>query len=493
MPGKDNLTNRTIYLILFLLSFAIVFCSSYNPLNFRIMYVDSSVYITIAQGITRGQLPYKDFVDNKGPLTYLMSVPGLSMGGFTGVWLTELLIIFISAIFAFKTALFFGNQYKALFGTAFSFVALVAFFLVNAGTEEYSLPFLMISLYIFTKYFFSEKKDITFPELTALGACFACAVLIRLNMFPLWAGFCVIILINLSIKKRFILLGKYLAFFSLGIVIIFLPVYFYLKANDIFELFIKQVIFAGTARGFGGSNLKMLQKTFFLVLGRGNSALPLWLGIFFVLRKYKQCDFTYYLGYTFSYFLMVLFLSFSEGGVHYNLVLIPFFVPALTYLTGILSSIFQDRKNKYIIVTFFFLCLFSESLIRYLYYLTNRLYDNSGNHLFSAGKMIDDNTKADDKIISLGINGYIYPFTKRYPASKYFYQGTGLNEIPGAREEFISDILTAKPAIIATVTEGGRDEIIPDWHMPILELIKTDYHLLSDENGFIIYKRNYQQ
>jgi len=491
MSGKEKLTNKKIYLILFLLSFAIVFCSSYNPLNFRIMYVDSSVYITIAQGITRGQLPYRDFVDNKGPLTYLMSVPGLFTGGFTGVWLTELLIIFISAIFAFKTALFFGDQYQALFGTVFSFIALIAFFLVNAGTEEYSLPFLMISFYIFTKYFFSEKKDVTFLELTALGACFASAVLIRLNMFPLWAGFCLIIFINLIIKRQFILLGKYIAFFSLGIIIISLPIYFYLKSNAIFDLFIKQVIFAGAARGFGGSTLKMLQKTFFIVLGRGNSTLPLWLGIFFILKKYKQSDFTYYLGYTFSYFLVVLFLSFSEGGAHYNLVLIPFFVPALTYLTGIVYSIFQDRKNKHVIAAFLFLCIFSESLIRYLYYITNRLYDNSGNHLYNAGKMIDDNTKTADKIISLGINGYIYPFTKRSSASKYFYQGSGISEIPGAKEEFLSDILAAKPAIIATVTEGGRDEIIPDWHMPILGLIETDYHLLSDENGFIIYKRNY--
>jgi len=492
MPDKGSITNSKIYLILFLISFAIVFCSSYNPINFRIMYVDSSVYITIAQGITRGQLPYRDFVDNKGPLTYLMSVPGLFIGGFTGVWLTELLIIFISAIFAFKTALFFGNQYEALFGTAFSFVALVAFFLVNAGTEEYSLPFLMISLYIFTKYFFSGKKDVAFYELIALGACFACAVLIRLNMFSLWAGFCIIIFFNLLIKRQLIFLGKYIVFFSLGIIIIFLPIYFYLKTNGIFDLFIEQVIFAGTARGFGGSNLKMLQKTFFIVLGRGNSALPLWLGIFFILKKYKQSDFTYYLGYTFSYFLMVLFLSFSEGGAHYNFVLIPFFPPALTYLTRIISSIFQDRKNKHVLVAFLFLCIFSESLIRYFYYLTNRLYDNSGNHLYNAGKIIDDNTKTDDKIISLGINGYIYPFTKRSSASKYFYQGSGISEIPGAREEFLFDILTAKPVIITTVTEGGRDEIIPDWHEPILELIKSDYHLLSDENGFIIFRRNYQ-
>jgi hypothetical protein len=103
--------------------------------------------------------------------------------------------------------------------------------------------------------------------------------------------------------------------------------------------------------------------------------------------------------------------------------------------------------------------------------------------------MIDENTELGDKIISLGINGYIYPFTQRDIASKYFYQGSGLEQIPGAKDEFITDILTSKPAIIATVTEDGRSEIMPDWHTPILEMIDKEYRLLSDENGFDLFIR----
>jgi hypothetical protein len=131
--------------------------------------------------------------------------------------------------------------------------------------------------------------------------------------------------------------------------------------------------------------------------------------------------------------------------------------------------------------------MFSEGLARYFYYLTTKLYDNSRKHLVNAGKMIDENTKHGDKIISLGINGYIYPFTKRDIASKYFYQGSGLDQIPGAKDEFINDILTSKPAIIATVTEGGRNEIIADWPESIFEMIDREYRLLSDENGFKLF------
>jgi hypothetical protein len=489
-------SNIFLYGALFFIVLAVVFSSSYNPLNFRIMYVDSSAYITVAQGIIRGHLPYKDLVDNKGPLTYFLSVPGLFLGGFTGIWITELILLFISILFAYKSALFFGNQKKALFGTAFSFIALLSFLLINAGTEEYSLPFLMVSFYIFTRYFLSNKQDISFFELVVLGFCFGCAILIRLNMFPMWAGFCIVIFICLIKRRRFFLLCKYIAGFCLGLAIIFFPVFLYLKLNGIIEPFIEQVIFAGTARGFSGTNLKIIQKNFFLVLGRNNCAMPLWLGAFWIITKYKQEQFAYYLGYTISYFLTVLFLSFSGSAAHYNLVLIPFFIPALTFLADIIYSSFssalkiQNKKIKYTVLIIFFCFIFSEGFVRYFYYLTTKLYDNSRNHLVNAGKMIDENTEPCDKIISLGINGYIYPFSKRDIASKYFYQGSGLEHKFGAKDEFITDILTSKPAIIATVTEGGRSEIIPDWHTPILEMIEKDYRLLSDKNGFILYIRN---
>jgi len=480
--------DKIIYLWLFLIAFAAAFSSTYNPFNFRIMHVDSSVYITMAQGIIRGHLPYLDMVDNKGPLTYFLSVPGLFLGGFTGIWITELLLIFVSVLFAYKTALFFGNKNSALFGTIFSFAALLAFFLVNAGTEEYSLPFLTISLYIFTKYFFSETKDIKFTELLVLGICFASAVLVRLNMFPLWAGFSIIMFIESIIKKRFIFAGKCIIGFLLGAMVIFIPVYIYLRTNGIMDAFIEQVILAGSARGFGGTSLKIVERNFFLVLGRNNCTLPLWIGIFWVFTKYKQPYFTWYLSYTFSYFLMVLFLSFSGGGVHYNLILIPFFVPALTYLAGVIYRVFPNYRMKRVLFVIFFCCLFMEGLIRYAFNMTTRLHNNSGNHLISAGKMIDENTKPGDKIISLGINGYIYPFTQREPASKYFFQGSGIDS-PDAMDTFISGILSSKPAIIATVTEDGRDEILHDWHAPILEMMETEYRLLSDEYGHKIFIR----
>jgi hypothetical protein len=451
------------------------------------MHVDSSVYITIAQGITRGQLPYKDFVDNKGPLAYLMSVPGLFLGGFTGVWITELILMCVSVFFAYKTALFFGDRYKAFWGTIFSFIALLAFFYVNAGTEEYSFPFLMFSFFIFTKYFFSPDRNISFIELTALGICFACAVLIRLNIFPLWFGFCLVIFAESIIKRRFALLGKYAAGFCLGIIIVIIPVWLFLKLNGIFDAFLAQVIFGGAAKGFSGSGLKDIVKNFYIVINRNFSFIPLFFGLFLVITKYRDKYFNFYFGYFLSYFLMVLFLSFSSGDSHYNMILIPYYVPCLTFFVELIYSAFSELRSKKLFLSLFFCFVFSEMIINYLYDLTKILTDNSGNYLIRAGKIIDENTNAGDKIISLGFNGYIYPFTQRDSASKYIYQGSGLDHIPGAREEFIADVLSGKPSIIALFND--EEQIMYSWHKPIFDMIETDYRILSDENDFILYIR----
>jgi len=489
-------SEKAVYLWLFLIAFAVVFSSTFNPMNFREMHVDTSVYITMSKGIIDGFLPYKDLVDNKGPLLYLMNVPGLFLGGFTGIWITELILMFISVLFAYKTALFFGDKHKAFMGTFLTFGILLAFFVINAGTEEYSLPFLMISFYIFTKYYFSKNDKggvrINSIELIVLGICFAWAVLIRLNMFPLWAGFCLIIFLESIIKRHFLLIGKYIIFFSLGILFVFVPVFFYLKNNGILNDFILQVIQAGTARGFSGASLKWTVRFFYTVINNTYSVVPLFCGLYWIITKYKQKEFTFYLSYTFSYILMALFLSISPVGSRYNLVLIPFFIPAVTFFASFVYSSFSEKRLlKTFILFLFFFAFSNEGFGKYLWNIPKMFTENYREILYYTGNMIDENTNPDDKIISLGINGRIYPFTKRKSVSRYFYQGAGLNQIPGAKEEFLLDVLTNKPAIIVVYTGPDNvEEYIDDWHEPIYKMMENEYHLLSNNIHFNLYKRN---
>jgi hypothetical protein len=257
------------------------------------------------------------------------------------------------------------------------------------------------------------------------------------------------------------------------------------------DAFFNQVIFGGAAKGFSGGGLKETTKNFYIVINRNYSFIPLFTGLFLTIKNFKQPNFNFYAGYTLSCFLMVLFLSFSSGDSHYNIVLVPFFIPALTFLVDITASAFPVIKAKNVILILFLCLVFSEGLVKYLFDFSKIVFDKSGSNLIKAGKMIDENTKPGDKIISLGFNGYIYPFTQRDIASKYCYQGSGLDHISGAKEEFISDITSKKPAVIALFNaEDGIGQIMNDWHAPIFNMIDSEYRLLSDENGFKLFIRN---
>ena len=486
-----NKIDRADMVKLVFAAFLFVFSSTYNPFSFKRMYVDSSVYITIAQGITNGQLPYKHFVDNKGPLTYLLSVPGLALGGFTGVWITELVVIFVSMLFAYKTALFFSAKQGAFLGVVFSFVNALMFFSVSAGTEEYSLPFLMVSFYIFTKYYLSSPRQVRVPELFTLGMCFAASVLIRLNMFPLWLGFCAVIFIESLTRRRFALLGNYVLGFCGGMAAVGLPVFLYLRLNGILPDFYDQVINAGVSRGFDGARIKQTAKNFYIVLNRNYCVAPLAAGVFWCITHYKKERFSFFAASTISYFLMVLFLSFSSGNSHYNLVLIPFFIIPLTVFAGHAEQGLSGVRSKKWALTALFCVILSEGLVKYLDDAVEIGYNTTGKELVAAGRMIDENTGPDDTIISLGINGYIYPFTKRRAASKYIYQGSGLDHIAGSREEFLSDVLRNKPAIVAIFTgeEDGRADYLPLWYAPVYAMLEAEYRLLSDKNGYALFKK----
>ena len=488
--GFLNIDKKT-HIALFIIAFGVAFCSSYNPLILRRMYIDSSVYVTVAQAITRGFLPYLDIADNKGPLTYLISVPGMYLGGLTGIWITEIIVLWVSAVFAYKIALLFAEPFIALLGTIFSFVALLGFFLVNAGTEQYALPFLMISLYFFTKYLFSPERNVKFSELIVLGICFASTIMIKLNLFPLWAGFCLVIIVE-SIFKRHgaIKIFKYILGFCVGILIIFIPLFLYLRLNGIFEAFTEQVILGGVDRGFTAASLKEVQKLFFVLIGRNNSAIPLFMGAFWMIKYLKKPEFAFYFAYTFSYFLMILFHSFSEGGVHYNLVFIPFFVPAVTFFTGATYTALSKIRFRLVFLSLLFCLVFSDGVIRYMYYLALPILEGTGQELVRAGRLIDENTKPGDEIISLGNDCYIYPFTQRNAASRFYYQAI-TSIIPGGREEFISDMLTKRPAVIALVS--GNDDLFSynlDIHAPVFEMKERYYRVLLDSKRIRLFIRN---
>jgi hypothetical protein len=105
------------------------------------------------------------------------------------------------------------------------------------------------------------------------------------------------------------------------------------------------------------------------------------------------------------------------------------------------------------------------------------------------GRIIDEQTTDGDKIIFLGFPCRIYLFTQRDTASKYIYQMSGVDYEPNAQNEFLMDLYKNKPAIIAVENRDGYYDYLPEWYAPIYDMLENEYRVITDENGYFLFKR----
>ncbi len=141
---------------------------------------DQGVFLYAGQRILRGEVPYRDVWDHKGPLIYYINALGLLIGGGSvwGVRLLELLSLWLATfvgLMVMEEA--FGLTAAALSSFAWV-VSLPA--LIDGGnvTEEYSLPLGFVSLWLAWRM---GRNNRVRGHPALLGACMGLNLLIRPN------------------------------------------------------------------------------------------------------------------------------------------------------------------------------------------------------------------------------------------------------------------------------------------------------------------------
>jgi hypothetical protein len=475
--------------------------SPLNPMAGDVPATDSSVFLTIAKGMLSGQLPYVDFFDHKGPLLYFIDALGLLIGGYTGVWLIELLFMFISVLFAYKTARFFGGKSIAFLGTGFSFVVLGSFFEGGNLTEEYVLPFIFISLYIFTKYFFIRAK-FTKTELTVLGVCFGASLMLRPNMFAVWAAFCMVIFFRKLWKKEYKLIGQYILFFLIGVLFVLLPIVLYLKITGSFDECIDQFIVFNRMYASLSTNSVLIRIQFFarnFMWGIGHASLPVIIAIIWLLKRPRRAKYEFHIAYALSLVFSLLFIALSRIRCpHYCMILVPLYVPALTYCIKKLLLLFSLSK-QYIVkygVTILLACIFfSDSILFSLLRTGWNLRTEEKEYFINMGKFINDNTDADDTVSVFGNQCAVYLYTERNTASKFIYQYPLAEVDEAIGTKYVADIQKAKPAlfiipkVIFFSEETDRAIMKSEMGRLIFQKINEDYYECFNFDKHTIFKR----
>lgn len=491
LSARDKVYAVIVFLVLLGLAVLICMLSPLNIWENGEAGTDSSVFKTVALYIENGLMPYADTFDHKGPLIYIINWLGNKINYYQGVWLLEIVSLFITFVFLYKIARFFCGRLFAI-GTLLIVIApLSGYFEGGNFTEEYALPFIASSLYIFADYFLNDK--INNLRLCICGLGLGAVLLLRPNMIAVWVVFCLAVLVRILKDKNYKAIINYLAFFILGMLVIILPIAVWLGANGALKDIIQSYLLFNSqyVSVYAGASLSLTSKAYafytflkniFMLCSVVCSGVMVW-------KKRDIFHITYFLCIIVS-LLFVSMSGYTYG--HYGMILIPLEVYPLSML---MLEIEQMLKNRHISIVMILCCFFiAKSMIPSWLWICSSAADaivGAGNSSISEKteqtvEIVEEYSSVGDTITVMGNWDIIYVLTQRLSASRYSYQSPISSVNVEIIDEYFDDLEEARPAviIITSVYSAGDEQY--DRMMDFIE--EYDYELLTDEiEDLLIY------
>lgn len=229
------IANITVLLLSTVTSPLIKYLNGYND-----SFVDSEIFYIIGKAwIKDKKIPGINLFDHKGPFIFLINGLGyLLTKNITGICFIEIISLCIVTIIIYKTYRLKYNQKIALL---FSFVNFIIYpFIWNYGNmvTEYTMPFIIISIYGFIKWIY-RNKNIKHSPLCALfyGITIGICIMSRASDALILCLCIIYITINLIIYKEWKNLLYNILCFLCGLSLIILPFCIYYTLNNgLYEL-----------------------------------------------------------------------------------------------------------------------------------------------------------------------------------------------------------------------------------------------------------------
>lgn len=203
---------------------------------------DSSVYAVIGEGCIRaGLVPYRDFFDHKGPFVYSFYALAASCGYIKlGLTLLQTIWLTISLILVYRLSRIYLLPSPSWLIVSIFLVLFISFIGEGANTEEISLPFSLLPLYIIIKnlrenFSFSRGVGICFLEFVAIGFCIGILFMIRVNNAVTPCVCCLVLALYMTFNQRWYHLLAITATCCLGCGIVLATYAAYLYSLDALE------------------------------------------------------------------------------------------------------------------------------------------------------------------------------------------------------------------------------------------------------------------
>lgn len=218
-----------VYLMLF---------SPYTTLLNNYFGYDTALWHVIGRGITQGFVPYRDLFEHKGPLLFFIYAFSWC---FTeqrlAMFLVQWLFFSVTLCYLYRLCSLFTNKIKALGGVIFFLLVFCGTIGEGAMSEEWSLPFIVVTLYYAFCYLFMMQKEKEHPAVYGFlyGICFGCVAMIRLNNAAPIGGVILAFIIIMIKQKKISCIFKNAAAFLIGMVLPMIPIALWYWKNDALE------------------------------------------------------------------------------------------------------------------------------------------------------------------------------------------------------------------------------------------------------------------
>lgn len=182
----------------------LVFSAS-SPLYPTNPWADANCFHTMARGIVNGLLPYRDLIEQKGPLLYFLHVPAVLIfpDGFFGVYLLEILALAAFMYISWRTvSLFVRERYWPLVILAGLIIVTSHAFAWGDSAEELCAPIFAWSVYDAMRYFSSSERRMTNACLLRNGLLAGCIMWVKFSLLGIHFAWMAIVAIEAVVREK---------------------------------------------------------------------------------------------------------------------------------------------------------------------------------------------------------------------------------------------------------------------------------------------------
>lgn len=467
------------YIVSLIFAIAFGFNSPIHPFSNGDAGVDSSVFKTVTMMMERGYVPYKDSFDHKGPLIYFINWLGNRISYYRGIWVIEVLAISITFYFMYRIARISCNMLSSFFITILSVSLLFYFYDGGNFTEEYAMPLIAVSLYIFLDYL--VNNTISRIRLFISGTSLTLVLMLRPNMISVWFVFCIAILAVEIKNKQFQKIAFFSKHFITGMVLTLIPFIIWLAVNNNFYSFFQDYVVFNMKYN---SSMPQSEKLLAMYDAFINFMLPaLSLALACIVLYFRK---NILINTIYTLYLAITLYTIIMGGMgyyHYGMVIVPSVVYPISLLWNTIEHIKDTNTQKalmsFCIVFTIYLTVVSNWLgllsdIGHAY-LNKDTYHRS-EEVENIVSIISSHTNEDDKISVYGNWDLIYVLSNRAHATKYSYQyPIGLiNE--AIMNEYFTQLQNEQPQIIVVEHGYYKNKTLKSY------INKNNYTMIYAEN-----------